>query len=376
MASLAGKLLRQHVHCGFAMSFTLAPLTSYRQRVYRAVRTLHPRAVATRAARAVVHRGALITPGPNHSWSMDAFCKLEHWGIQVYAAIDTYSRYIVWIYVGPSARTQSAVAAQYLKTLNSGKMLPKLIRTDRGVETTLAADIHYHISQMVRGSSSPLSFGDCFQYGTSKQNSRIESWWNQQSRATTGRWRDYFLELSRQDCFNKDSLADRIAFKAIYTPILRQELTEFVGLWNYHRIRSQPERPYLVTGIPHMLYWLHESAEQCGTAITDDQIRPLMDQFDYDLDAYLPATTVEWCHDRLQHYGGVDGRKKDDDTGDAIHVLAYNELRNAVRGHLARGDEPELSELPSINSVQQVSNTTRRVFAAAGLAIDELDMPA
>lgn len=38
------------------------------------------------------HRGAVIVPGPNYAWSMDAHLKLAYWGFEVYACIDVYSR--------------------------------------------------------------------------------------------------------------------------------------------------------------------------------------------------------------------------------------------------------------------------------------------
>jgi hypothetical protein len=34
-----------------------------------------------------------------------------------------------------------------------------------------------------------LSFGNCYMYGTSTANQRIESWWNQVSRQLLFRWR-------------------------------------------------------------------------------------------------------------------------------------------------------------------------------------------
>ena len=124
------------------------------------------------------------------------YCKLEHWGIQVYAAIDVYSRFIIWIYAGISARSAMSVFKQYLITIRDSHVMPRLIRTDRGGETVLAADAHYYVSSDVRRDEAPLRFGDCFRYGTSKQNQRIEAWWNQLRRARISRWRERFSGCS------------------------------------------------------------------------------------------------------------------------------------------------------------------------------------
>jgi hypothetical protein len=40
--------------------------------------------------------------------------KLAPYGIEIYAAIDAYSRYVVWIYVGVSGMTAVSVVRQYL----------------------------------------------------------------------------------------------------------------------------------------------------------------------------------------------------------------------------------------------------------------------
>ena len=131
-----------------------------------------------------------------------------------------------------------------------------------------------------RDDGEPLQFTDCFRYGTSKQNPRIETWWAQHSKSATIQWRDYFLDLSKKGMYNSNSLADRVALIAIYTPILRQEFIEFIILWNNHRIRKQKKRPYLVAGIPHLLYNYpqHTNGEQCGYIVPPNILQPEQDR--------------------------------------------------------------------------------------------------
>jgi hypothetical protein len=52
----------------------------------------------------------LIIPGPDHLWSIDGHDKFRNYGIEIYAAIDAYSRRIIWAYCGNSNRTQASVA--------------------------------------------------------------------------------------------------------------------------------------------------------------------------------------------------------------------------------------------------------------------------
>ena len=221
---------------------------------------------------------------------MDAYCKLEHWGIQIYAAIDVYSRYLVWIYIGITARTAWSVYAQYIATATSGAVIPMIIRSDRGAETVAAADAHYYLSSQLREQpeEQPLGFSDCFRFGTSKKNQRIEAWWNQQSFSTTARWRDYFEELSEQREWIKDNLADRIALLAVYVPIIRTELLEFCELYNNSsRIRKQKNRPHVVPGIPTILYHYPQlnDGHHCGISV--------------------PREALQEAHQELEGFGNV-----------------------------------------------------------------------
>ena len=77
-------------------------------------------------------RGEYITPGPNFVWHLDGYLKLQMYGIQTYAVIDGYSRYIIWYCVGVSTKTAVSVMRQYLDTI----FQPRAMRCDRGSETT------------------------------------------------------------------------------------------------------------------------------------------------------------------------------------------------------------------------------------------------
>jgi hypothetical protein len=66
--------------------------------------------------------------------------KLEAYGFEIYAAIDGYSRFVIWIYVGISARTAISVYRQYLDCINSNSFLPRIERADLGSETPIMRD--------------------------------------------------------------------------------------------------------------------------------------------------------------------------------------------------------------------------------------------
>jgi hypothetical protein len=68
--------------------------------------------------------------------------KLTPYGIEIYAAIDAYSRYVVWIYVGVSGMTAVSVVRQYLNAVKNIGYHSQVIRSDHGLETALIAGAH------------------------------------------------------------------------------------------------------------------------------------------------------------------------------------------------------------------------------------------
>lgn len=160
--------------------------------MFNIVRELDPQGVERRARGAELkrHRGEYIVPGPDFIWSIDGYMKLAHWGFEIYAAIDAYSRNIIWAQAGHSATTNVAVLRMYTDSVSKQGYIPEILRSDRGSETILIADAHYQLSNRLRGSESePLGFQDCFLFGTSTANERIEAWWGQLSKSALSQWR-------------------------------------------------------------------------------------------------------------------------------------------------------------------------------------------
>ena len=134
--------------------------------------------------------GRLEVPGPNYMWCVDGHLKFREYGIGIYAMIDAYSRYVVAVFVGTSVTTAVSVVKQMVNALESTGVRPEFFRSDRGSETMLLANAQLQFEQYEDPDS---IIGSCYRYGTSKSNSRIESWWNQMSSGQTMQWRVYYL---------------------------------------------------------------------------------------------------------------------------------------------------------------------------------------
>ena len=92
--------------------------------------------------------------------------------------MDAFSRYIIWTYVGISNSTQVSCLRQYLEVIKELGFQPRFIRSDRGVETGMLAAAHFELQ---KNEVPDLEFDDCWIYGTSTANQRIEAWWQQLS---------------------------------------------------------------------------------------------------------------------------------------------------------------------------------------------------
>jgi len=115
--------------------------------LFKAVQEMYPQECRARLDAIRRRRGGFTLPGPNCVWSVDGYCKLERFGFEIYAAIDAYSRYILWAFVGDSARTERAVAEQYLTAVKEHGFTPLVVRSDKGVETTTMAGLHFLLAQ-------------------------------------------------------------------------------------------------------------------------------------------------------------------------------------------------------------------------------------
>lgn len=188
-----------------------------RDRILKIYRTVNPEGIDRRRRELQRHRGEYVVPGPNFIWSIDGYDKLKPYGIEIYACIDAYSRFIVWIYIGTSNATQLSCVRQFLDTLEEMEQQPRFVRSDRGTETPRLANLHFELQQAVEPN---LRFEDCYLYGTSTANQRIEAWWLQMSKGLLFRWRVCFVLFVR----NISAYFSRIIFKVCVNKATSQKI--------------------------------------------------------------------------------------------------------------------------------------------------------
>jgi hypothetical protein len=109
-----------------------------------------------------------------------------------------------------------------------------------------------------------ITISDCFIWGPSFHNVKIEGLWRQLRDIQTGKWRSLFLLLQKCGLYRGDEV-DKVILLFVFMPLIRAELIEFVNDHNAHPIRRQPKREYHVSGVPNELY--EDEEKQCGFAV-------------------------------------------------------------------------------------------------------------
>jgi hypothetical protein len=179
-----------------------------RDLIFEVYRMINPEAIERRRSDLQRRRGSYDCPGPNWIWHVDGYMKLEPFGLEVYAAIDGYSRFIIWIYVGISARTAISVYRQYLDCVSSTGFIPRRIRADLGSETVMFGDAHLALRQ---STDTTAQYKDCFSYGRSVENQRIEAWWAQLASSSIFLYLEYFKRLCKEGFFSKEYLPEQVS---------------------------------------------------------------------------------------------------------------------------------------------------------------------
>jgi hypothetical protein len=135
----------------------------------------------------------------------------------------------------------------------------------------------------------------------------------------------------------------------IYIPIIREELKTFVHVWNRHRIRPQPNKLYSIPGKPWMLF--HHPGEGIRNfkqPFSQQKLSEFRKLYKWNKDAYLPSKTLKWCHGALEEDGyqlPLDSKQLNY-TGQAVHSLAYIDLRASLIAHIHHGNLEGLGLLP------------------------------
>jgi len=154
--------------------------------------------------------------GPNHIWHVDGYDKLKPYGICINGAIDGYSRYIMWLRAYTTNSDPRVIGGYFMNTLRLNAGCPARIRTDMGTENGHMRDMQ----RAMRWDHRDEFARNCFIYGASTHNQRIEAWWGFLRTHNAQYWMDVFLTLKEEDHFIGDFL-DKNLVQFVFLKIIQ-----------------------------------------------------------------------------------------------------------------------------------------------------------
>lgn len=222
-----------------------------RETVRHVLKSLDPDGVDMRS-RKKLKRRKYVSPGPNFTWHIDGYDKLKPFGFPIHAGIDGFSRKILWLTVGTTNNDPHIIATNFIECIKGLKMVPRLVRSDRGSENIIICGLQRFFRRNHDDSHAAFK---SFLYGTSTSNQRIESWWSIFRKSRITWWINFFKDIVAEGKFDP-SLNYHIQFARLcFMKILQNELDETRNLWNSHRIRND-RNSECPGGRPDYLYYL------------------------------------------------------------------------------------------------------------------------
>lgn len=224
-----------------------------RKTVMELMRLIDPDGVARRKNRRLLRR-QYTSPGPNFVWHVDGYDKLKPFGFAIHGAIDGFSRRILWLEVGPSNNNPQIIARYFLDTVKQIGGCPKVCRCDLGTENTNIEELQV----LFHALSGHEIRNNCFIYGKSTSNQRIEAWWSILRRQAADWWINFFKDLRECNLFNDADLLHVECIRYCFMDVLQKELTQVVIQWNQHRmqLKKNHENP---GGKPDILFFVPDA---------------------------------------------------------------------------------------------------------------------
>jgi len=154
--------------------------------------------------------------------------KLVRWRLVVHAAIDGYSRNLLFI----KCSSNNKAATMYSLFLGAASEygLPSRIRIDQGGENTLVAN--HMLRYRGLGRHSVL-------VGSSVHNQRIEHLWRDSHRCSTCVYYQLFNHLEEEGLLNPLEEDQLFALHYVYIPKINNSLATFRNAWNNHGLRTE-----------------------------------------------------------------------------------------------------------------------------------------
>ncbi|OWF41011.1 uncharacterized protein LOC110463046 [Mizuhopecten yessoensis] len=218
-----------------------------------ALSVLDAEGVHTRS-RHVFRRRHYLSKGPNFAIHIDGWDKLKPYGISIHAAIDGFSRRLVWLEACSSNRKTEYIAHFYMNYVREINGVPFIIYADKGTENSIVRDLQYALRW---NHTDPFQGLSSFIYGSSLRNTRIERFWRNLRCMCGQTWMDLFKSMTEHGILDTTDDVHLQCIRYCFLQLVSKDLEDVVRHWNEHRVRPSrnADGPF---GKPDVLYYQPE----------------------------------------------------------------------------------------------------------------------
>lgn len=215
-----------------------------RQMLRAAIHCVDHNGVVERQLR-VVRRRVYSVPHPNAVWHIDGHHKLIRWRFVIHAAIDGFSRTILYAKCADNNRAPTVLQLFTDGVTQFG--LPDKVRSDQGGENV--GVWRFMIAAHNNDYSSVIT-------GSSVHNERIERLWRDVHRCIVATFADIFRSLEREGTLDPTNEVDLYYLHHVFLPHINKSLSEFQESWNNHTLSTEGNKtPYQLfyEGLSHAI---------------------------------------------------------------------------------------------------------------------------
>jgi hypothetical protein len=199
-----------------------------RERLRQAIRQIDPMYTALRWRGGLITRRPYAVAGPNSLWHIDSHHKLVRWKFVTHAAIDGYTRMIV--YVGCSNNNRASTVYNLFLSAVRNYGLPSRVHSDQGRENVFVA--RHMLENRGLGRRSMI-------VASSVHNQHIERLWRDLHRCATKIYYRLFYYLEDIGLLQPTIPEHIYSLHYVYLPRINRSIKEFSEGWNHHGVRTE-----------------------------------------------------------------------------------------------------------------------------------------
>jgi hypothetical protein len=159
----------------------------------------------------------------------------------------------------------------------------------------------YCVQEILHRTSAEGVPDECYVYGRSVHNQRIECYWSGFIRQWAARWQEIFRDIERAGYFIKNDKMDQMAMVYVFMPIIHEEVETHRRGYNSYPIRRN-RLSGMPAGAPEDSYVLADPTAEYSVRLDPSVIQSVRDDFlsGFDAETMIQPESRERLNELMQ----------------------------------------------------------------------------